>query len=99
MTKAKTLGLVIALVAFVGGWQLGQNSDSTPQITSSIGGASYSGGGDADRINTALPERIAIGETITVNPGDSIQAAVEAAQPGDTIQVMPGIYSETVYID
>ena len=24
---------------------------------------------------------------------------MEIAQPGDTIQVMPGIYSETVYID
>ena len=33
--------------------------------------------------------------TITVNPGDSIQAAVDAASPGDTIKVMPGDYTET----
>lgn len=91
MNKAKTLGIIIALAAFVGGWQLGTNLNEAPQITSSVGGASYSGGGQADRINTALPERTATGQTITVNPGDSIQAAVEAAQPGDTIQVMPGI--------
>ena len=34
-----------------------------------------------------------------VREGDSIQAAVEAAQPGDTILVHPGIYRETVYVD
>jgi len=32
--------------------------------------------------------------TITVNPGDSIQAAVDAASPGDTVKVMPGDYTE-----
>ena len=31
-------------------------------------------------------------KTHTVNPGDSIQAAVDAAAPGDTIKVMPGDY-------
>ncbi len=30
----------------------------------------------------------------TVNPGQSIQAAVDAASPGDTIRVMPGDYVE-----
>ena len=59
MKKAKTLGLIIALAAFIGGWQLGTNLNDTPQITSSVGGASYGGGGQADRINTALPERTA----------------------------------------
>jgi hypothetical protein len=33
--------------------------------------------------------------TITVNPGESIQAAVDAASPGDTVRVMPGNYTET----
>ncbi|MGK0374145.1 MAG: parallel beta-helix repeat protein [Arenicella sp.] len=36
---------------------------------------------------------------VTVNNGDSIQAAVKAAEPGTTIRIMPGTYSETVYID
>lgn len=31
----------------------------------------------------------------TVHPGESIQAAVDAAAPGGTIWVMPGIYEET----
>jgi len=34
-----------------------------------------------------------------VREGDSIQAAVEAANPGDIIQVHPGLYRETVYVD
>lgn len=32
---------------------------------------------------------------IVVQPGESIQAAVDAADPGDTIRVMPGEYVET----
>jgi len=32
---------------------------------------------------------------VTVNPGESIQAAVDAAAPGDTITVEPGDYTET----
>ncbi len=102
MNRTKTLGVLIVLAAFIGGWQLGQQGNDTPQITSSVGGASFAGGfqpESGDAVNTALPARSAIGQTLVVNPGESIQAAVETAQPGDTIQVMPGIYSETVYID
>jgi parallel beta-helix repeat protein len=38
-------------------------------------------------------------QTITVKAGESIQAAVDKAMPGDTILVEPGVYHETVYID
>ncbi|MGA9769776.1 MAG: parallel beta-helix domain-containing protein [Blastocatellia bacterium] len=38
-------------------------------------------------------------QTITVKAGESIQAAVNRAQAGDTIEVMPGTYHEEVKID
>jgi hypothetical protein len=34
-----------------------------------------------------------------VHPGESIQAAVDAAEPGDTIVVKKGVYQETVLIE
>ena len=36
--------------------------------------------------------------TIVVGPGQSIQAAVNQAQPGDTVLVKPGVYRQTVLI-
>jgi parallel beta-helix repeat protein len=33
-----------------------------------------------------------------VLPGESIHAAVKAAQPGDTIQLHPGVYEDVVVI-
>ena len=36
---------------------------------------------------------------IVVKDGESIQAAVKRAVPGTTIQILPGTYHETVYID
>ena len=38
-------------------------------------------------------------ETIYVSPGESIQAAVDIASPGDTILVKTGEYNESVQID
>ncbi|MFF9481975.1 nitrous oxide reductase family maturation protein NosD [Streptomyces sp. NPDC014733] len=35
----------------------------------------------------------------TVHPGESIQKAVDAAKPGDTIRLAPGTYRESVRID
>ncbi len=34
--------------------------------------------------------------SIVVNPGDSIQAAIDNAQPGDTILIQPGLYTESL---
>ena len=40
----------------------------------------------------------ATADTHVVHPGESIQAAVDAASPGDTIVVTPGTYRESVRI-
>ena len=37
--------------------------------------------------------------TFTVQPGQSVQDAVDRARPGDTIQIRPGVYHEEVTID
>lgn len=54
------------------------------------------------RYNTGSPkeemaERPA--QTLAVKAGESIQAAVNRARPGDVIEVMPGVYKEEVKID
>ncbi|MFJ9613509.1 right-handed parallel beta-helix repeat-containing protein [Streptomyces noursei] len=36
---------------------------------------------------------------LVVHPGESIQRAVDAAHPGDTVAVLPGVYRESVLID
>jgi parallel beta-helix repeat protein len=45
-----------------------------------------------------LPSTAAYGATITVTPGHSIQAAVNAAHAGDTIRVTSGTYHESVEV-
>ncbi len=54
----------------------------------------------------ALPSAQATGSAVSggpeplhvVRPGQSIQTAVELARPGDTIQLLPGVYRENVQI-
>lgn len=107
MSSGKIVGAILVVGAFVGGMYFGGGQNSAPVITDAKKGASYSGGydksADADAQKSgkksAVMERTVAGETIVVNDGDKIMDAVKKAKPGDTIQVMPGTYHETVYID
>lgn len=107
MSSRKIILAILVVGAFSGGMYFGKSQNVTTIITSSSGGASYSGGYEKSTDKTLKPnskksavaERKIAGKTHIVNNGDIIMAAVQAAKPGDTIQVMPGTYHETVYID
>jgi len=49
-------------------------------------------------LGTAIPSAQTAGPHV-VRPGQSIQKAVDAAKPGDTVVVMPGTYRESVLVD
>lgn len=107
MSKIKLFSAAMVVTAFAAGYLLNGTSDPT-LITSSQDGASYAGGYDkstdvsaniTSKNKSAVIKRTTVGKTHTVNEGDSIMAAVQLAVPGDTIQLMPGLYHETVYID
>ena len=50
-------------------------------------------------IGIASPAYASSRHTLTVRPGESIQAAIDAAQPGDKIKIRAGTYHENVYVD
>ncbi|WP_394175171.1 parallel beta-helix domain-containing protein [Thalassotalea litorea] len=105
MSKGKViLSAVLVAAAFAGGTYYG-GKNSAPVITSSAGGASFTGGYDKSQDiqsqagTTDVVDLKATGNVIVVNEGELIMDAVKAAEPGDTIQIMPGTYHETVYVD
>ena len=105
MSSKKTVGVIVVAGAFIAGMYFGGSQNKAPTITSSTGGASYSGGynqandNEVSQSKSAVKVRSEDGQTHIINDGESIMAAVKIAQPGDTIQIMPGTYHETVYID
>src|SRR5215470_10459171 len=60
------------------------------------------------RGSAALPPPVAAAQpnkprrqptVLRINPGESIQAALESCVPGDTIEIRPGAYNETLLMD
>ncbi|MDF2179012.1 right-handed parallel beta-helix repeat-containing protein [Aliiglaciecola sp. CAU 1673] len=101
MNKAVMLSVLLIIAAFFAGrfW----SGPSSVTITDSRGGASYAGGVSADEGSKTEGTRQVVpagsGKVLEVREGERIMDMVKAAEPGDTIRVYPGTYSETVYID
>lgn len=51
-----------------------------------------------DRIGSNAARRPATA-TFTVRPGQSIQAAIDRCRPGDRVELLPGVYHQSVVID
>jgi parallel beta-helix repeat protein len=49
-------------------------------------------------VGAASPANAASRQVITVHPGDSIQAAIDAASPGAKVKIRAGTYHENVYV-
>ncbi|KXI30641.1 parallel beta-helix domain-containing protein [Paraglaciecola hydrolytica] len=102
--KTKLLSVALIAAAFSGGIFLGKGGSNDNFVINNGGGASYAGGYDKNAEqqnsgNSPVSARTVEGKTHVVKDGSSIMEAVKLAEPGDTIQVMPGTYHETVYID
>jgi parallel beta-helix repeat protein len=109
MNKGRILALILILAAFAVGLGVGKGKQDTsaPVVVASGGsGAAYDGGfSAADNAFTLSGNSKSVAGppmtdvVVVVKDGESIQQAVQSAEPGTTIQVMPGTYKETVFID
>ena len=97
---AKKLLMIIAAIgllvagAFAGMKFAGDNRGTVVGDASRYSAATTGGGALTRSVGGS-----GTGAVHEVRDGDSIQAAVAAARPGDVIRVSPGTYHETVYID
>ncbi|HEX5792235.1 MAG TPA: parallel beta-helix domain-containing protein, partial [Rheinheimera sp.] len=95
--KKTTIALALLLpVAFLAGQYFSSGAQQAPGIGPQV---SYSGGAAAGNSKKSVIDHGEAGQVHQVKPGQLIMDAVKAAQPGDVIQVFPGDYIETVYID
>ncbi|GHA20108.1 hypothetical protein GCM10008090_32480 [Arenicella chitinivorans] len=101
--KAKFILVLLTAVIAIGlGYLVGKQSGGVPVVLGTNAGGSYQSGFEqpepGDDVSSG-PAGEANPVIAIVQDGESIQDAVKAAAPGTTIQIMPGTYHETVYID
>ena len=99
--KSKLVNLLGILLLLAAGVYLGRTFFPVPQqatipMPSTIKYRNAGSPGDTTLVAQATDFT---GQIIEVKDGESIQSAVEAANPGDLIRVYPGTYTENVYID
>lgn len=101
MKKIILCVVVIAAAVGVGYQTARQAADSAPSAGVAISAESTlaAARGASGVVGASLTTSTMSGTIITVKDGQSLQTAVSQAKPGDTIQVMPGTYKETVFID
>ncbi len=87
--------IALLILGAIGGMKFAGDNRSMVVGDGSRYSAAASGGG----VLTGSVGGSGTGTVHEVRDGDSIQAAVAAAQAGDVIEIYPGTYSETVYID
>ena len=87
--------IALLIVGAIGGMKfVGDNRSTIVGDTSRYSAAASSGGALTGSVGGS-----GTGTVHEVRDGGSIQSAVAAAQPGDVIEIYPGTYNETVYID
>jgi parallel beta-helix repeat protein len=97
MNKSTLSLIVLVPLAFFAGYYLTSGGPVAPVYTAEV---SYSGGdASGSNLKKSVINSMPTGTVHPVKNGQLIMDAVKAAQPGDVIQVWPGDYAETVYID
>ncbi|NCF14632.1 MAG: cytochrome-c peroxidase [Gammaproteobacteria bacterium] len=95
----KLLQIIVAIALLVAGIVVGTKFAGDNRATV-VGDASrYSNATGSGGLLTRSVGGSSTGTVHDVRDGNSIQAAVAAAEPGDVIRIFPGTYTETVYID
>ena len=94
----KLVSIVFAIALIAVGIYIGKQVGSDNRGTVVGDGSRYESGSDVSSLLQSVGAS-GTGVVHEVRDGDSIQAAVSAASPGDVIKVFPGTYVESVYID